>query len=687
MKTITSRMARGLPALALPLLLLAFAPASAVLVDIGSYAGTVGDTLDVTLDVEDLTGLGVVSWETEIHWTGDTYLTLIDVVDTGSLAAAAGWGPPVWSTTGPSVAIAAAGTSALAGAGNVVTLRFELGPSSGSRSLVFDSFVFNEGTPIATTSNGSISISALPTITVSPNTGEILVTETLGFFVSGGTGPYTWGTTDAGVATIDGGGILTGVSPGSVQVWAEDANAVRDSTGTILVRAMRLSVPDGLSAPRGATLQIPVQVTDLTGLGIGSYQFELTYTASRLVATGITVAGTITQTAGWSAPQFSIEAGRIRVAAAGTSPLAGAGTLLYLDMVVPLDASSSTNLTLGDALFDEQYVPQIDNGSFSVILPSTITVSPNTASVLIPATQQFTLSGSPTPPVNWSTTDPAVGTMDATGLFTPVAGGQCRIVAQDAIGAVDSSGVIDVYDFSVRVPANATVQTLVPTTAIPVTVDRDLGPLGIWGYEITLSFNGDVVNAIAATDSGGVTSSWGAPTYHVYPDSIKIAHAGSAPLAGGPGPLLHIYFQPDPGATPGQTTAFTFRKALFNEGSPRAQALDGILRVDDTLTSVLDPLALGGLQLAQNRPNPLRDGTTTIQFSVVRDVAGDLALTILDPAGRVVRRWDLAGADRGPHAIVWDGRDGRGSQVASGVYFYRLAGGGEERVRKLVVLR
>jgi len=69
------------------------------------------------------------------------------------------------------------------------------------------------------------------------------------------------------------------------------------------------------------------------------------------------------------------------------------------------------------------------------------------------------------------------------------------------------------------------------------------------------------------------------------------------------------------------------------------------------------------------RSNPFRSHATF----VVPNAAGQpVALTILDPSGRVVFRRDAIPSGSGPFTVVWDGRDTNARTVAPGVYFYRL---------------
>jgi photosystem II stability/assembly factor-like uncharacterized protein len=90
------------------------------------------------------------------------------------------------------------------------------------------------------------------------------------------------------------------------------------------------------------------------------------------------------------------------------------------------------------------------------------------------------------------------------------------------------------------------------------------------------------------------------------------------------------------------------------------------------------------LALAQNHPNPFNP-TTTIDFTLPTESA--VTIDIYDSAGRLVRRVLEARVPAGQYEASWDGRNAAGTEVASGVYFCRLAAGKETISRKMVLLR
>ena len=125
----------------------------------------------------------------------------------------------------------------------------------------------------------------------------------------------------------------------------------------------------------------------------------------------------------------------------------------------------------------------------------------------------------------------------------------------------------------------------------------------------------------------------------------------------------------DAGVVLSATTWGVYRRALSGTSTAVGEATDTIPR---------------SITLAQNYPNPFNAGTA-IQFTT--PVTGQIDLSIYNLLGQKVRTLAAGPIEAGIHTVHWDGRDGQGGEVASGVYVSRLRADSGVRVRKLLVLR
>ena len=94
-------------------------------------------------------------------------------------------------------------------------------------------------------------------------------------------------------------------------------------------------------------------------------------------------------------------------------------------------------------------------------------------------------------------------------------------------------------------------------------------------------------------------------------------------------------------------------------------------------------------ELLSNYPNPFNP-ETWIPYRLAEDA--NVTLTIYDSSGQVIRTLDVghriaSAYENRSKAIYWDGKNGLGEQVASGIYFYTLTAGDFSVTRRLVILK
>ncbi|MBD3348078.1 MAG: T9SS type A sorting domain-containing protein [Candidatus Eisenbacteria bacterium] len=89
--------------------------------------------------------------------------------------------------------------------------------------------------------------------------------------------------------------------------------------------------------------------------------------------------------------------------------------------------------------------------------------------------------------------------------------------------------------------------------------------------------------------------------------------------------------------------------------------------------------------LSQNAPNPFNP-RTTLSFSVPPS-AGPVSISVYDASGRLVRSLFDGPSEPGKHRVTWDGRDGAGNRVASGIYFARMIAPDFAASRKMILIK
>ena len=132
------------------------------------------------------------------------------------------------------------------------------------------------------------------------------------------------------------------------------------------------------------------------------------------------------------------------------------------------------------------------------------------------------------------------------------------------------------------------------------------------------------------------------------------------------------------------------RDAELDAPLAREQLLAGFMSWNGH--ALKDPWDIGPMEdetpnayrLSQNFPNPFNP-TTTIRFDI--RAKGHVKLRIYNVAGQLVKTMVNDVMDAGSYTKEWKGTNNLGTEVASGVYFYRIEAGEYENVKKMVLLR
>ncbi len=106
---------------------------------------------------------------------------------------------------------------------------------------------------------------------------------------------------------------------------------------------------------------------------------------------------------------------------------------------------------------------------------------------------------------------------------------------------------------------------------------------------------------------------------------------------------------------------------------------DGATLGDDDQIIIPETTALRG-----NYPNPFNP-ETTISFDLKANSA--VTIDVYNIKGQRVNRIVEGDYKAGRHTIVWNGEDNNGSQVSSGVYFYKMQSGTYTKTKKMILMK
>ncbi|MGH1364594.1 MAG: Omp28-related outer membrane protein [Calditrichia bacterium] len=187
----------------------------------------------------------------------------------------------------------------------------------------------------------------------------------------------------------------------------------------------------------------------------------------------------------------------------------------------------------------------------------------------------------------------------------------------------------------------------------------------------TISFSGNkFANRIAAADGNAspVFSFFTRPTEY---SGIKAEHNGAG--------------------LNGKSLMTTFGFESIAEQADRDLVAERIVSWLTPITGIGDDINPGTnvetFSLHGNYPNPFNPSTTIVYSLPVGALDAGASLVIYNQLGQQVRTMKNIAQTAGTHEVVWDARDDAGSNVASGIYIYRLTHGSSQASQKMLLLR
>ncbi|MBL7959831.1 T9SS type A sorting domain-containing protein [bacterium] len=137
---------------------------------------------------------------------------------------------------------------------------------------------------------------------------------------------------------------------------------------------------------------------------------------------------------------------------------------------------------------------------------------------------------------------------------------------------------------------------------------------------------------------------------------------------------------------PVDTTRDTIQFVMLNGSAKNTliQAAKGKTTIENKANSYSLRRSPSSIFLYSNYPNPFNP-ETTIKYDLDRETV--VSLKIYNLLGQEVRQLFHGKQGAGQQRVLWDGRDERGKELASGIYIYRLDAGKVSKTKKMILVK
>ncbi|MDO8592994.1 MAG: Ig-like domain-containing protein, partial [bacterium] len=335
------------------------------------------------------------------------------------------------------------------------------------------------------------------------------------------TGPITWASSNPLVASVSPAGVLTPLSAGATSITATNGAVVGTAAiNVIQLTSVAVTPSPGTAVIGSAGLQMAAAPKDQTGAAFTGA--AVTWASDNLAVATI-----------------GANTGIVAAVATGTANITATAAS---------GAVSVTGTSVVTVVTEPQVLTSVS------LAPATVTLNSGTSQLTATALDQFGGGMAPQPAITFTSSNPAVATIDAAGLVTAVSAGSTTITA--ASGALSSTSAI-------TVPAVLTAISVTPSPASAATGStKQLAALAKdqFGTAIAtqpaITWSSDTPSIAAVDANGLVTASTTAGTATITAASGLVS--GTTVLTVAAPALTSITISPlTPTLTVGNTQQFT----------------------------------------------------------------------------------------------------------------------------------
>lgn len=359
---------------------------------------------------------------------------------------------------------------------------FQIDPFSG----VLTALAAGQGFVMVTDSNGLMLQSGLievifvPDLVLSAPNGPLMVGDVFKFQAQGGVPPYTYGSLDTSLATIDPvNGTMKALRSGIAQIFVEDASGLRVTHNDILiedvqvlteVNSMQINESQSLNVIGGSppfewrVTNSRVATVDnnglLTAIGPGSIKVTVMDSEGNLAATDVITISESTLLSVTTASSILALNQQVAIRASGGVPpyewsVSNSAVLLVdpIGFTVSAKGVGVAHITVTDAVGNSASSP--------VIEVRNIVIFPQTTQLQVNEKVQFSATGG-IEPYKWSVDNISVASIDFTGMLTAKISGIVTVLVEDADGVKSKSERIAISSGGSALP----LFEITPRTAI-----------------------------------------------------------------------------------------------------------------------------------------------------------------------------------------------------------------------------